>query len=100
MSGFDVISSHDKLAAIEFRPNASYAEMLGQVRALAPKVGWSPDALAQFEASLVADRQKNHGDKFTATIGPAAAAGMLASATLSGDASSPPTLVIRLDAAR
>lgn len=100
VDGFDVISSADKLSAIELRPNASYAQLLGQVRALAPKVGWSSDAVARFEANLIADRQEHHGDSFTATIGPAAAAGMRASATLSGDANSPPTLVIRLDAAR
>ena len=100
VDGLDLITSGGKLTAVELRPNASYAEMLGQVRALAPKVGWSADVVAQFEANLVADRQKNHGDKFTATIGPAAATGIRVSATLSGDASSPPTLVIRLDAAR
>ena len=100
VDGLDLITSGDKLAAVELRPNESYAQMLGQVRALAPKVGWSADAVAQFEADLVADRQKNHGDKFTATIGPAASTGIRVSATLSGDASSPPTLVIRLDAAR
>jgi len=100
VDGLDVISSGGKLSAIELRPNATYAQMLGQVQALAPKVGWSSDAVAQFEANLIADRQKHHGDSFTATIGPGAAAGMRVSATLSGDANSPPTLLIRLDAAR
>jgi hypothetical protein len=100
VDGLDVITAAGKVLAIEIRPNATYAEMLGDVSALAPKVGWSSDAVAQFQGDLIADRQKNHGDKFTATIGPAATTGMRVSATLSGDASSTPELVIRLDAAR
>jgi hypothetical protein len=100
VDALDVITAGGKVSAVEIRPNATYAEMVGAVSALAPKVGWSSDAVAQFQKDLVADRQKNHGDKFTATIGPAASTGIRVSATLSGDASSPPTLVIRLDAAR
>lgn len=100
VDGLDVFSSGGKLTAIEIRPTATYARMLGEVSSLAPKVGWSPAAVAQFQANLIADRQKNHGDSFTATIGPAAATGVRVSATLSGDASSTPVLVIRLDTAR
>jgi len=100
VDGLDVVTAGGKISAIEIRPNATYAQMLGVVTALAPKVGWSSDAVAQFEAHLIADRQKNHGDSFSATIGPAATTGMRISATLSGDAGSPPELVIRLDAAR
>ena len=100
VDGFDLISSGGRLAAIEIRPNATYQQLLGDVSALAPKVGWSESAVEQFQASLVASRQQNHGDKFTATIGPAATTGMRVSATLSGTASSTPELVIRLDAAR
>ena len=100
VDGLDLITSGGKLAAIEIRPGATYQEMLADVSALAPKVGWSESAVEQFRANLVASRQQNHGDKFTATIGPAATTGMRVSATLSGDASSTPELVIRLDAAR
>jgi len=100
LDGLDVITSGGKVSAVEIRPIASYAGLLGAVSALAPKVGWSSDAVAQFQANLIADRQKNHGDSFTATIGPAATTGMRVSATLSGDAGSAPELVIRLDAAR
>lgn len=96
----DLITSGGKLSAIEYRPNADYQQMLGEVSALAPKVGWSADAVAQFNANLIASRQQHHGDSFTATIGPAASTGMRVSATLSGDANSTPVLVIRLDAAR
>ena len=45
VDGLDLITSGGKLTAVELRPNASYAEMLGQVRALAPKVGWSADVV-------------------------------------------------------
>jgi hypothetical protein len=100
VDGLDVITAGGKVSAVEIRPNATYAQMVSAVSALAPKVGWSSDAVAQFQSDLIADRQKNHGDKFTATIGPAATTGMRVSATLSGDASSTPELVIRLDAAR
>ena len=100
VNGLDLITSGGKLSAIEIRPNAPYQQLLGEVSALAPKVGWSDGAVAQFQANLIANRQQNHGDSFTATIGPAAATGMRVSATLSGDASSTPVLVIRLDAAR
>jgi hypothetical protein len=100
VDGLDLITSGDKLSAIEIQPNETYQQMLGQVAALGPKVGWSQTAVAQFNADLVASRQQNHGDKFTATIGPAATTGMRISASLSGDASSTPLLVIRLDAAR
>jgi hypothetical protein len=100
VDGFDVISSGGKLVSIELRPDETYQEMLGDVSALAPKVGWSEGAVEQFQANLIASRQQSHGDKFTATIGPAATTGMRVSATLSGDASSTPVLVIRLDAAR
>lgn len=99
VDGLDVISSGGKLSAVEIRPTATYAQMLDEVSALAPKVGWSAAAVAEFQAKLIADRQKNY-DSFTATIGPAAMTGMRVSATLSGDASSTPALVIRLDAAR
>jgi hypothetical protein len=100
LNGLDLITSGDKLSAIEIRPNAAYQQLLDEVSALAPKVGWSDAAVAQFQANLIADRQSHHGDSFTATIGPAATTGMRVSATLSGDASSTPELVIRLDAAR
>ena len=100
VNGLDLITSGGKLAAIEIRPDAGYPQLLGDVSALAPKVGWSSDAVAQFQANLIANRQQNHGDKFSATIGPAATTGMRVSATLSGTASSSPELVIRLDAAR
>ncbi|MEO6532747.1 MAG: hypothetical protein ABIO06_04125 [Pseudolysinimonas sp.] len=100
VEGLDLVTSGGKLAAIELRPNDTYQQMVGDVSALAPQVGWSADAVAQFRATLIADRQKNHGDNFTATIGPAASTGMRVSATLSGDANSTPVLVIRLDAAR
>ena len=100
VDGLDLYSSGDKLTAIEIRPNAGYEQLLGDVETLAPKVGWSADAVAQFQADLVSNRQANHGDKFTATIGPAASTGMRISATLSGTASSTAVLVIRLDAAR
>ncbi|MEO6116772.1 MAG: hypothetical protein ABIP33_10335 [Pseudolysinimonas sp.] len=98
--GIDLITSGGKLSAVEIRPNAGYSQLLGEVSALAPKVGWSAGAVAQFQADLIASRQQNHGDKFSATIGPAATTGMRVSATLSGDANSTPVLVIRLDAAR
>jgi hypothetical protein len=100
VDGLDLITSAGKLSAIEIIPQVSYQQMLGDVATLAPKVGWSPDALAQFQANLIASRQQNHGDKFTATIGPSATTGMRVSATLSGDANSVPVLVIRLDASR
>lgn len=100
VDGMDLLTAADKVSAIEIRPTGSYARLLGAVAALAPRVGWSSEAVARFQADLVADRQKNHGDRFTATIGPAAATGMRVSATLSGDANSSPTLAIRLDAAR
>lgn len=100
VEGIDVITSGGKLSAVEIRPHASYPQLVRDVSALAPKVGWSGEAVAQFQANLVANRQKNHGDKFTATIGPAASTGIRISATLSGTASSGPELVIRLDAAR
>lgn len=100
VDALDLITAGGKLSAIEIRPNATYAQLLGDVSALAPQVGWSAGAVAQFKADLIASRQQNHGDKFTATIGPAASTGMRISATLSGDASSTPVLVIHLDAAR
>jgi hypothetical protein len=100
VDGLDVITSGGKISALEFRPDAPYAQLVGDVTALAPKVGWSSDAVAQFQANLIANRQKNNGDSFTATIGPAATTGMRVSATLSGDSNSTPELVIRLDAAR
>jgi hypothetical protein len=100
LDGIDLVTAGGKLTAIEIVPNATYQQMLGDVSALAPKVGWSPSAVAQFKANLVASRQQNNGDKFTATIGPSATTGMRVSATLSGEASSVPVLVIRLDAAR
>ncbi|HEU0205632.1 MAG TPA: hypothetical protein VFQ74_02935 [Pseudolysinimonas sp.] len=98
--GLDVITAGGKVSAVEIRPTGAYAQMLGDVSALASQVGWSSDAVAQFQADLITDRQKNHGDTFTATIGPAATTGMRVSAALSGDARSAPELVIRLDAAR
>jgi len=100
LEAIDVITARGKISAIEVRPKETYAQMLREVSALAPKVGWSADAVARFQANLIADRQEHHGDSFTATIGPAAATGMRVSATLSGDAGSTPELVIRLDAAR
>jgi hypothetical protein len=100
VDGIDLITAGGKLASIEIVPTASYAQLLGEVSELAPKVGWSASAVAQFQANLVASRQQNNGDKFTATIGPSAATGIRVSATLSGDTDSAPVLVIRLDAAR
>ena len=100
VDGLDLITSGGKLSAIEISPQAPYQQLLGDVSTLAPKVGWSSDAVAQFQANLIANRQQHHGDSFTATIGPAATTGMRVSATLSGSASSTPQLVIRLDAAR
>jgi hypothetical protein len=100
VDGIDLVTSGGKLTAIEIVPNATYQEMLAEVSALAPKVGWSSSAVAGFRADLVADREQTHGDKFSATIGPSATTGMRVSATLSGDANSVPVLVIRLDAAR
>ena len=100
VDGIDLITSGGKLAALEIVPDASYQQLLGEVSALAPKVGWSSAAVAQFQVNLVQSRQQNNGDKFTATIGPSATTGIRVSATLSGDANSVPVLVIRLDAAR
>jgi hypothetical protein len=99
-NGIDLITAGGKLSAVEIRPSGSYPDFLRDVSALAPMVGWSSEAVAQFQANLVSNRQQNHGDKFTATIGPAASTGIRISATLSGTADSSPELVIRLDAAR
>lgn len=99
-NGFDVITSGGAVSAIELRPVDSYQQMVSDVVDLAPTVGWSESAVSEFQAALVASRQQNHGDKFSATIGPAASTGMRVSATLSGDQNSGPVLVIRLEAAR
>ncbi len=96
----DVLSSGGKLSSLEVTPKASYEQLVRQVHALAPTVGWSESALANFDSDLAASRVAHKGDSFTATIGPAASAGMRVSATLSGDSSSAPSLAIRLDAAR
>jgi hypothetical protein len=100
VDGIDLVTAGGKLAAVEIVPTATYQQLLGEVSALAPRVGWSASAVARFQANLVASRQQNNGEKFTATIGPSASTGIRVSATLSGDANSPPTLVIRLDAPR
>jgi hypothetical protein len=100
LDGLDLVTSGGKLTALEIVPNASYQQLLGEVSALAPKVGWSASAVERFKANLIASRQQNNGEKFTATIGPSASTGIRVSATLSGDSDSAPVLVIRLDAAR
>ena len=100
VEGLDLITSGGKLSAIEIRPTGSYPQLLGQVSALAPSVGWSDGAVAQFRATLIAGQEESHRTSYTATIGPAATTGMRVSATLSADQESAPTLVIRLDAAR
>jgi hypothetical protein len=99
-NGFDVITSGGSVSAIELRPVTDYQQIVGDVVDLAPTVGWSDSAVSGFQAALIASRQQNHGDKFSATIGPAASTGMRVSATLSGDSNSGPQLVIRLEAAR
>ncbi|MES1169313.1 MAG: hypothetical protein ABUL47_01350, partial [Leifsonia sp.] len=48
VDGVDLITSGGKLTALEIVPNATYQQMLGEVSALAPKVGWSASAVAQF----------------------------------------------------
>jgi len=98
VEGIDLTSSRGRLAAIEITPNAPYEQLIGDVRALAPEVGWSDSAVSGWENELVTSRQAHNGDSFTATIGPAASTGMRVSATLSGDKSSAPVLVIRLAA--
>ncbi len=100
VDGMNLISAGGKLSAIDIEPSETYQLMLRQVSALAPQVGWSADAVANFRADLTASLQANHSQKFTATIGPAASTGMRISATLSGDQDDPPTLVIHLEAAR
>ena len=100
VDGLDLITSGGKLSAIEIRPRGLYPQLLGQVSALAPKVGWSDDAVAQFRANLIADQQESHRTSYRATIGPAATTGMRVSATLSADQQTAPELVIRFDAAR
>ena len=98
VDSLDVISSGGRLSAIEITPNDAYEQLIGEVHALAPKVGWSDSAVAAFDAELTASRQASGGNSFSATVGPAASTGMRVSATLSGDSESAPKLVIRLGA--
>jgi hypothetical protein len=99
VDSLDVISSGGRLSAIEITPNDAYEQLIGDVHALAPQVGWSDSALAAFDAQLTSSRQASGGDSFTATVGPAASTGMRVSATLSGDSNSAPKLVIHVGAA-
>jgi hypothetical protein len=98
VESLDVISSGGRLSAIEITPANSYQQLVDEVHALAPQVGWSDSAMTAFDAALTASRRANSGDSFTATVGPGASTGMRVSATLSGDSNSAPQLVIRLGA--
>ena len=100
IDSLDIVTADDRVSAIEISPSGGYQQLLGEVKSLAPEVGWSSSAVTAFMSDLITSRQAHHGDSFSATIGPASSTGMRVSATLSGDQTSEPTLLIRVDAAK
>ena len=100
VGSLDVITSDDRISAIELPSEGTFASSMAQVRELAPIVGWSESAVSRFAADLKKSRVANNYTGYTATIGPAVDGDMRVSATLSASATSGPTLVVRIAAAR